>query len=58
MEKKMVHVEDSNIVDEEISENEYNKAIEKIDFSVPLQQNASNHEILIDDCATGACPIK
>ena len=43
---------------EEISEDEYNKAIEKIDFSVPLQQNAGNHEILIDDCATGACPIK
>ena len=43
---------------EEISEEEYNKTIEKIDFSVPLQQNVGNYEILIDDCATGACPVK
>ena len=43
---------------EEISEEEYSKAISKIDFSVPLQQSAGNHEIALDDCATGACPIK
>jgi hypothetical protein len=43
---------------EEISEEEYNKTFSKIDFSIPLQQAAGSHEITLDDCATGSCPIK
>jgi len=43
---------------EEISEEEYTKVINKINFSIPLQQNAGNHEINFDDCSAGSCPIK
>jgi hypothetical protein len=43
---------------EEITEEEYNKSIAKLDFSVPLQQNAVDLSIEMDDCATGACPIR
>jgi ribonucleotide reductase alpha subunit len=43
---------------EEISEEEYNKTLSKINFSIPLQHFAGSHEIVLDDCATGACPIK
>lgn len=43
---------------EEITEEEYNKSIAKLDFSVPLQQNAIDLSIEMDDCATGACPIR
>jgi len=43
---------------EEITEDEYNKSIAKLDFSVPLQQNAVDLSIEMDDCATGACPIR
>jgi len=43
---------------EEITEDEYNKSIAKLDFSVPLQQNAVDLSIEMDECATGACPIR
>lgn len=43
---------------EEITEEEYNKSIAKLDFSIPLQQNAVDLSIEMDDCATGACPIR
>jgi len=43
---------------EEISEEEYTKVINKINFAIPLQQNAGNHEINFDECSTGSCPIK
>ena len=43
---------------EEITEDEYNKSIAKLDFSIPLQQNAVDLSIEMDDCATGACPIR
>lgn len=43
---------------EEITEEEYNKSIAKLDFSIPLQQDSSDLMIDMDDCATGACPIR
>jgi len=43
---------------EEFSEAEYIKMLSKIDFSVPLSQTNGNHEVEIDDCEGGACPIK
>jgi len=42
---------------EEISEEEYNKAIAKIDMSIPMI-STSTEELDLDNCATGACPIK
>ena len=42
---------------EEITEEQYKKLVGKIDFSVPLQTYTG--EILdLDDCATGACPVR
>lgn len=43
---------------EEISKEEYEKMLAKIDFSVPLQQMSFDGELDLDNCATGACPIK
>ena len=43
---------------EEITEEEYNKTVAKLDFSTPIHQNATDLTIDMDDCATGACPIK
>jgi ribonucleotide reductase alpha subunit len=42
---------------EEITEEEYEKSVGKIDFSVPLVSVAAD-AIDFDDCSTGACPIK
>ena len=42
----------------EITEAEYRKAIAKIDTSIPLVQRSFDGLIEMDDCATGACPIK
>lgn len=43
---------------EEISKEEYEKALAKLDLSVPLQENSMDLTIDFDDCATGACPIR
>ena len=43
---------------EEITEDEYKKMSSKIDPSIPLIQKSFDGEITVDDCATGACPIK
>lgn len=43
---------------EEISEADYNKLFSKIDFSVPLTNDAFDDDFDVDNCATGACPIK
>lgn len=43
---------------EEISKEEYEKALNKLDFSTPIHQNSADLTIEMDDCATGACPIK
>jgi ribonucleoside-triphosphate reductase len=43
---------------EEITEDEYNKSVAKLDFSTPIHQNATDLTIEMDECATGACPIK
>ena len=43
---------------EEITEEEYNKTLSKINFSIPLQDGVNQGEIELDNCATGACPIK
>jgi hypothetical protein len=43
---------------EEISEDEYNKSIAKLDFSTPIHQNATDLTLDMDNCATGACPVR
>jgi len=43
---------------EEISEEEYLRASAKIDLSHPLVNTSFDGELRIDDCATGACPVK
>ena len=43
---------------EEITEEEYKKMSSKIDSSIPLIQKSFDGELVVDDCATGACPIK
>jgi ribonucleoside-diphosphate reductase alpha chain len=43
---------------EEIDEATYRKLLGKIDFSTPLVDTAGDSSIDLDDCATGACPIK
>lgn len=43
---------------EEITEEEYNKAVSKLDKSVALVQRSFDGELTLDDCATGACPVK
>jgi len=43
---------------EEITEDEYKKMSSKIDSSIPLVQKSFDGDIEIDDCATGACPIR
>jgi len=43
---------------EECSKEDYEKMLASIDFSVPLQQRSFDGELDLDNCATGACPIK
>lgn len=43
---------------EEITEEEYRKAVAKIDLSHALVQASFDGELSLDDCSTGACPIK
>ena len=43
---------------EEITKEEYEKTVSKLNLSVPLQQISSDLSIELDDCATGACPIR
>ena len=43
---------------EECSEEEYNKMLSKIDFSIPMVQTSITDEVDFGECATGACPIK
>ena len=42
---------------EEITEEEYEKSVGKIDFSIPFVSVATD-SLDFDDCNTGACPIK
>ena len=42
---------------EEITEEEYKKTIAKIDLTIPMQ-SVGSEELGLDDCATGACPVK
>ena len=43
---------------EQTTKEEYEKAVAKIDMSIPLVQRSFDGELTMDDCATGACPIK
>lgn len=43
---------------EEITEDEYKKMLAKIDLTIPMQQESSSMELDLDNCATGACPVK
>ena len=42
---------------EEITKEQYDKLLAKVDMSVPMY-SVSNMAIDFDDCATGACPVK
>lgn len=43
---------------EEITSEMYEKLLSKVDFSVPLRQSSFGGDIPLDECSTGACPIK
>jgi ribonucleotide reductase alpha subunit len=43
---------------EEIAEADYRRALAKIDTTVPMVQRSFDGELDLDNCATGACPIK
>jgi ribonucleoside-triphosphate reductase (thioredoxin) len=43
---------------EEITEDKYNQILKGINFSVTLNAGSNMNEIDLDDCATGACPVK
>ena len=43
---------------EEITKDEYEKAISKLDFSVEIQHLVSGGMLDLDECSTGACPIR
>lgn len=43
---------------EEITKDQYDKMLTKVDFSVPLMLDASGSDLDAADCATGACPIR
>lgn len=43
---------------EEITKEAYDKMSSKIDMTVPLVQSAFEGDFSVDDCATGACPVK
>ncbi len=43
---------------EEITKEAYEKLLGKVDFSVPLYVPKGTGEMDMDDCATGACPVK
>lgn len=43
---------------EEISKEEYDKMIAKIDFSIPLVPTDFTADLDLDNCSTGACPVK
>jgi ribonucleotide reductase alpha subunit len=43
---------------EEITKEQYLKSCSKLNFSEPLKINALGTDISVDDCATGACPVR
>lgn len=43
---------------EEITKESYEKLLSKVDFSVPLYDSFGGGELSLEDCSTGACPIK
>jgi hypothetical protein len=42
---------------EEVTKEQYEKLLAKVDMSVPMH-SVANMTIELDDCATGACPVK
>ena len=56
----LLHVDHNFVLPpyEEITKAEYEKMLGKIDSSIPLQEVVFGGELDLDDCATGACPIK
>lgn len=43
---------------EACSKEDYERMLAGIDFTIPLQQKSFDGELDLDNCATGACPIK
>ena len=43
---------------EEITKDEYDKALSKLDFSVEIQHLVSGEMLDLEDCSTGACPVR
>lgn len=56
----LLHVDHNFVLPpyEEISENEYNLAISKLDLSIPAVVVPEIELLSLDDCATGACPVR
>ena len=56
----LLHVEHNFLLPpyEEITKDEYSKILSKLDFSVEIQQTPSGSMLELDDCSTGACPIR
>jgi ribonucleoside-triphosphate reductase len=43
---------------EECTQDEYEKTLKKIDFTIPLYVPKGGDDLDLDNCATGACPVK
>lgn len=56
----LLHVEHNFLLPpyEEITKDEYSKILSKLDFSVEIQETPSGSMLELDDCSTGACPIR
>ena len=56
----LLHVDHNFVLPpyEEISENEYNSAVSKLDLSIPAVAAPEIDMLSLDDCATGACPVR
>ena len=43
---------------EEITEDEYKKILSKVNFAVAISPDAFSEDLDLDNCSTGACPVK
>ena len=43
---------------EEITEDEYKKMLSKVNFAVAISPDAFSEDLDLDNCSTGACPVK
>jgi ribonucleoside-triphosphate reductase (thioredoxin) len=43
---------------EEITEDEYKKTLSKVNFAIAISPDAFSEDLDLDNCSTGACPVK